>query len=140
MFLLFLNLLLHLYLCLKDEKNLKVKEKVKTHASAVMKHVEELCQTLQEEKPAPSKQQNKPSSIDKQNEKLRTQLEDAILKEKPEVDWNSIVGLDAAKNALEEAIILPRKYPQLFTDKRKAWNSILLYGPPGTGKSYMFVK
>lgn len=120
---------------LKYEKNVKVKEKVKTHASAVMKHVEELCQTLQE-KPAPSKQQNK-SSIDKQNEKLRTQLEDAILKEKPEVDWNSIVGLDAAKNALEEAIILPRKYPQLFTDKRKAWNSILLYGPPGTGKSYI---
>jgi vacuolar protein-sorting-associated protein 4 len=38
---------------------------------------------------------------------------------------------------LKEAVILPTKFPQLFTEERKPWRGILLYGPPGTGKSYL---
>jgi len=45
--------------------------------------------------------------------------------------------LDSAKAALKEAVILPVKFPQFFTGKRKAWSGFLLYGPPGTGKSYL---
>jgi vacuolar protein-sorting-associated protein 4 len=45
--------------------------------------------------------------------------------------------LDAAKDALKEAVILPVKFPQFFTGKRKAWSGFLLYGPPGTGKSFL---
>ena len=43
----------------------------------------------------------------------------------------------AAKDALKEAVILPVKFPQFFTGKRKAWSGFLLYGPPGTGKSFL---
>ena len=50
--------------------------------------------------------------------------------------WEDIAGLEGAKEALKEAVILPTKFPQFFTGKRKPWKGILLYGPPGTGKSF----
>ena len=68
---------------------------------------------------------------------LKATLGDAILEEKPNVQWDDVAGLDLAKDALKEAVILPVKYPQFFTGKRRPWNGILLYGPPGTGKSYL---
>ena len=48
-----------------------------------------------------------------------------------------MAGLEGAKDALKEAVILPVKFPQFFTGKRKPWSGLLLYGPPGTGKSYL---
>ena len=48
-----------------------------------------------------------------------------------------MAGLESAKAALKEAVVLPVKFPQFFTGKRKAWSGFLLYGPPGTGKSYL---
>ena len=61
----------------------------------------------------------------------------AIVTETPNVKWDDVAGLDAAKESLKEAVILPIKFPHLFTGKRTPWRGILLYGPPGTGKSYL---
>ena len=68
---------------------------------------------------------------------LKASLGDAIVTEKPNVKWEDVAGLEGAKEALKEAVILPVKFPQFFTGKRKPGSGILLYGPPGTGKSYL---
>lgn len=74
---------------------------------------------------------------DADSKKLRGALAGAILSEKPNIRWEDVAGLEAAKEALKEAVILPIKFPHLFTGKRQPWKGILLYGPPGTGKSYL---
>ena len=35
--------------------------------------------------------------------------------EKPNVKWSDVAGLEGAKEALKEAVILPIKFPHLFT-------------------------
>jgi vacuolar protein-sorting-associated protein 4 len=72
-----------------------------------------------------------------EQKKLKDALSSAILQEKPNVRWDDIAGLEGAKEALKEAVILPIKFPHLFVGKRTPWRGILLYGPPGTGKSYL---
>lgn len=74
---------------------------------------------------------------DADSKKLRGALAGAILTDKPNIKWEDVAGLEAAKEALKEAVILPIKFPHLFTGKRQPWKGILLYGPPGTGKSYL---
>lgn len=64
-------------------------------------------------------------------------MSSAILSEVPNVKWDDVAGLESAKDALKEAVILPVKFPHLFTGKRTPWRGILMYGPPGTGKSYI---
>ena len=62
-------------------------------------------------------------------------MEDLILKEKPDVKWSEVIGLDDAKNALRESIVYPSKRPDLFP---LGWpRGMLLYGPPGTGKTML---
>ena len=74
---------------------------------------------------------------DPETKKLRAGLSGAILSERPNVKWDDVAGLEGAKASLKEAVILPIKFPHLFTGKRTPWKGILLYGPPGTGKSYL---
>jgi len=74
---------------------------------------------------------------DKEKKKLRDALSSVIMSEKPNVKWDDVAGLEGAKDALKEAVILPARFPQLFNEKRRPWKGVLLYGPPGTGKSYL---
>lgn len=84
-----------------------------------------------------SKNKSSKDNDDDETKKLRSALGSAIVSEKPNVKWEDVAGLDAAKEALKETVILPTRFPQLFTGKRKPFKGILLYGPPGTGKSYL---
>jgi vacuolar protein-sorting-associated protein 4 len=76
-------------------------------------------------------------ALDEDSKKLRSALAGAILQERPNVSWDDVAGLEGAKEALKEAVLLPIKFPHLFQGKRQPWKGILLYGPPGTGKSYL---
>ncbi|KAK3690226.1 P-loop containing nucleoside triphosphate hydrolase protein [Podospora appendiculata] len=75
--------------------------------------------------------------LDEDSKKLRNALAGAILQDRPNVSWDDVAGLEGAKEALKEAVLLPIKFPHLFQGKRQPWKGILLYGPPGTGKSYL---
>ena len=76
-------------------------------------------------------------TADAEKQKLRGALSGAVVTEKPNVKWDDVAGLRMAKESLKETVILPTRFPQLFTGKRRPFKGILLYGPPGTGKSYL---
>ncbi|XP_034944826.1 katanin p60 ATPase-containing subunit A-like 2 isoform X2 [Chelonus insularis] len=51
--------------------------------------------------------------------------------------WADIYGLEECKRILQETILYPIKYPEIFNTKFTSWQGILLYGPPGTGKTML---
>lgn len=63
---------------------------------------------------------------DKEKKKLMAQLEGAMVIEKPNIRWDDVAGLKMAKEALKEAVILPIRFPNLFTGKRKPWKGKIL--------------
>ncbi|PWZ00584.1 putative VPS4-vacuolar sorting protein [Testicularia cyperi] len=83
------------------------------------------------------KKDGEDDDVDPETKKLRAGLSSAVLSETPNVRWDDVAGLHTAKEALKEAVILPIKFPQMFTGKRTPWRGILMYGPPGTGKSFL---
>ena len=44
------------------------------------------------------------------------------------MQWEDVAGLEGAKQALSEAVILPSKFPHLFDELRRPWKGVLLYG------------
>lgn len=141
-------------LAMKYEKNVKSKEMIKAKTIEYMDRAEKLKQHLADN----DRNRKKPGMVgangttssgggkgkegegedgDPESKKLRNALAGAILQDTPNVKWEDVAGLEAAKEALKEAVILPIKFPHLFTGKRQPWKGILLYGPPGTGKSYL---
>jgi SpoVK/Ycf46/Vps4 family AAA+-type ATPase len=63
----------------------------------------------------------------------KSSYEELIVTEKPQVNWEEVVGLDTAKKAIKEAIVYPVQRPDLFP---LGWpRGILLFGPPGCGKT-----
>lgn len=68
-------------------------------------------------------------------ETLKATFDDLVMKEKPNVRWEEVIGLEDAKKAIKESIIFPVKRPDLFP---LGWpRGILLYGPPGCGKTML---
>ncbi|CAH0547595.1 unnamed protein product [Brassicogethes aeneus] len=127
----------------------KAKESIRAKCVQYLERAESLKEAVRKGKKKPikdgesnSKDGKKSDSDDEdgddpEKKKLQNKLEGAIVVEKPHVKWSDVAGLDAAKEALKEAVILPIRFPHLFSGKRVPWKGILLFGPPGTGKSYL---
>ncbi|KAG5473901.1 hypothetical protein LSCM1_04536 [Leishmania martiniquensis] len=134
-----------------ENKNLTKREYMRSKVSDIIARAEKIKEFLDRSKDGDAGAQGgsgataqktasaskKAKEDDEDKQRMRNSLGSAIVKVKPNVHWNQIAGLEAAKQALKESVILPMKFPQLFTGKRKPWRGILLYGPPGTGKSYL---
>ncbi|VDL16981.1 unnamed protein product [Hymenolepis diminuta] len=131
------------YGCHNDKSRDSIKKKVSQYLDRAEKIKSYLESSNNKDESAPDggtveKNRSKDDKDDDtERNKFHAQLSEAIVMEKPNVRWDDVAGLEAAKEALKEAVILPIKFPHLFTGKRTPWQGILLYGPPGTGKSYL---
>lgn len=77
----------------------------------------------------------KPASRLNPDDPLVKAIESEILHNGAKVQWDDIYGLDEAKKALHEMVVLPALRPDLFSGLRAPGRGILLFGPPGTGKT-----
>jgi SpoVK/Ycf46/Vps4 family AAA+-type ATPase len=74
-------------------------------------------------------------SEDTRSDSERMDFDDLIMKERPKVSWEEVIGLEDAKRAIRESIVYPTKRPDLFP---LGWpKGILLFGPPGCGKTLL---
>jgi len=80
-------------------------------------------------------EEERPHEMAAPSEAKKASYDELVLKEKPDVKWEEVVGLDQAKKAIKEAIVYPVQRPDLFP---LGWpRGILLFGPPGCGKTLL---
>jgi len=66
-------------------------------------------------------------------QQLKASFSELVIKEKPDVKWDDVIGLEDCKQAIRESIVFPYLRPDLF---KLGWpRGLLLYGPPGCGKT-----
>jgi len=67
-----------------------------------------------------------------------TRAERFIVREKPDVSFNDIAGLEEAKTTIMVKVIHPLKRPDMAKKYgMRLGGGLLLYGPPGTGKTML---
>ena len=129
---LYMNALEYFKTHLKYEKNPKIREAITQKFTEYLRRAEEIRAVLDEGGSGPgsngdaavatkakSKGKDNGDGEDKEQSKLRAGLDSAIVREKPNVKWSDVAGLESAKQALQEAVILPVKFPQFFTGNVK---------------------
>ncbi|MGQ9719100.1 MAG: AAA family ATPase [Nitrososphaerales archaeon] len=115
------------------ERAMAYQERIKALQSAHGIIHQDECQAEASRRPggAPTISGHLPKMV----ESLKASYDDLVLKEKPNVKWDEVVGLNDAKKALRESIVFPVQRPDLFP---LGWpRGILLYGPPGCGKTML---
>uniref|UniRef100_A0A0D9Y320 Vesicle-fusing ATPase n=1 Tax=Oryza glumipatula TaxID=40148 RepID=A0A0D9Y320_9ORYZ len=123
---LYMNALEYFKTHLKYEKDPKIKDAIAAKFTEYLRRAEEIRAVL-------DGHIGGGGGGDSEQAKLRGMFRSAIVAAKPSVKWSDVAGLESAKEALQEAAILPIKFPHFFTGKRSPWKAFLLYGPPGTG-------
>ncbi|ESL06047.1 katanin [Trypanosoma rangeli SC58] len=78
-----------------------------------------------------------PTFLTGEQQELAMTIQRDILDVNPNVRWSDIAELDQAKQLLKEAVVMPVRYPELFSGIVRPWKGILLFGPPGTGKTLL---
>jgi vacuolar protein-sorting-associated protein 4 len=121
-------------MALKYEKNPRTAARVKEKMQEYIKRAELLKAAISNQTPkkmaaaaaasgGSGKDKDKDDEEDSERGKLRGGLESAVLMEKPNVKWDDVAGLETAKEALKEAVILPIKFPHLFKGNIKPWKA-----------------
>lgn len=126
---LYMNALEYFKTHLKYEKNPKIREAITQKFTEYLRRAEEIRAVIDDGGAGPAasggdaavaakaktKPKNGEDGEDPEQSKLRAGLHSAIVREKPNVKWSDVAGLESAKQALQEAVILPVKFPQFFT-------------------------
>lgn len=63
----------------------------------------------------------------KEDIKLRENIMETVVQRRPTLRLSDVIGLENAKDALQDAVVVPMAFPN-STQAKKAWTGILLYG------------
>jgi fidgetin-like protein 1 len=67
--------------------------------------------------------------------RLIEMIRNEIMHRVDNITWDSIAGLEHAKNSIKEIVVWPMLRPDIFKGLRGPPKGLLLFGPPGTGKT-----
>lgn len=127
----------------KDRYNTRRKQFVLERVNGFVSRAETLHEALQLQQrgkrasAAASRTDSHASAVDPQTQAISARVAAMFRggQEESEALWDQIAGMRTAKEALQEAVVLPQRFPEAFHGARAGWNGVMLFGPPGTGKT-----